>query len=55
MARLKEDRSFAFVERLGIPDLNRAEKIGSGKVLALCSRIEQAQLVRHVAAKPELI
>src|SRR6516165_116725 len=55
LSGLNKNRSFSFVERLDIPDLDRAEKVGSGKVMTFGSRIEQVQLVRHAVTKPELL
>jgi hypothetical protein len=52
---LQEDGSPTRIERVSIFDLRRGEKISSGKVMPLFSRIDQVQLVRLVAAKPELI
>src|ERR1700736_5449170 len=43
---LQEDRSLTPIERVGIFNLHRGEKIGSGKVMPLFPRIDQVQLVR---------
>jgi hypothetical protein len=52
---VQEDGVPTLIKRVIVSDLYRGEKIWSGEVMPLFSRIDQVQLVRQAAAKPELV